>query len=148
MNIFEVEAVSGNNRHTVKVPEKTLSKITGDKQEKARDVLNDYLYGNIHTDVYDVENCFSDDAEIEYLEFDSAEEAGLSLGDKGEKGKIKALLIVISEKKGNELKMNELLEILKSLSQKTGLDFERPEMLYNVVSESPARFLRLLVQKK
>ena len=44
--------------------------------------------------------------------------------------------------------MNELLEILKSLSQKTELDFERPEMLYNVVSESPARFLRLLVQKK
>lgn len=44
--------------------------------------------------------------------------------------------------------MNELLEILNSLSPKTGLDFERPEMLYNVVSESPARFLRLLVQKK
>ena len=81
MNIFEVEAVSGNNGHTVKVPEKILSKITGDKQEKARDVLNDYLYGNIHTDAYDVENCFSDDAEIEYLEFDSAEEAGLSLVD-------------------------------------------------------------------
>ena len=99
MDIFEVEAVSGNNGHTVKVPEKILSKITGDKQEKARDVLNDYLYGNIHTDAYDVENCFSDDAEIEYLEFDSAEEAGLSLGDEGEKGKIKALLIVISEKK-------------------------------------------------
>lgn len=148
MNIFEVEAVSGNNGHTVKVPEKILSKITGDKQEKARDVLNDYLYENIHTDVYDVENCFSDDAEIEYLEFDSAEEAGLSLGDEGEKRKIKALLIVISEKKGNELKMNKLLEILNSLSQKTGLDIERPEMLYNVVSESPARFLRLLVQKK
>lgn len=87
MNIFEVEAVSSNNGHTVKIPEKILSKIMGDKQEKARDVLNDYLYGNIHTDVYDVENCFSDDAEIEYLEFDSAEEAGLSLGDKGEKGK-------------------------------------------------------------
>lgn len=88
MNIFEVEAVSSNNGHTVKIPEKILSKIMGDKQEKARDVLNDYLYGNIHTDVYDVENCFSDDAEIEYLEFDSAEEAGLSLGDKGEKGKL------------------------------------------------------------
>ncbi len=44
--------------------------------------------------------------------------------------------------------MNELLEILKSLSQKTGLDIERSEMLYNVVSESSARFLRLLVQKK
>ena len=43
--------------------------------------------------------------------------------------------------------MNELLEILKSLSQETELDFERSEMLYNVVSESPARFLRLLVQK-
>lgn len=148
MGIFEVEAVSDNNGHTVKVPEKILSKITGDKQEKARDVLNDYLYGNIHTDAYDLENCFSDDAEIEYLEFDSAEEAGISLGDEGEKGKIKALLIVISEKKGNELKMNELLEILKSLSQKTGLNIERSEMLYNVVSESSARFLRLLVQKK
>lgn len=148
MKIFKVEAVSGNNEHTVKITEKILSKITGDKQEKARDVLNDYLYGYIHTNVYDVENCFSDDAEIEYLEFDSAEEAGLSLGDKGEKGKIKALLIVISGKKGNELKTNELLEILNSLSQKTGLDFERSEMLYNVVSESPARFLRLLVQKK
>lgn len=104
MNIFEVEAVYGNNEHTVKIPEKILSKITGDKQEKARDVLNDYLYGYIHTNVYDVENCFSDDAEIEYLEFDSAEEAGLSLGDKGEKGKIKALLIVISEKKAMSLK--------------------------------------------
>ena len=58
------------------------------------------------------------------------------------------MLIVISEEKGNKLKMNELLEILKSLSQKTGLNIERSEMLYNVVSESSARFLRLLVQKK
>ena len=111
--------------------------------EKAREVLNEYLrQGDIHTDACDVENYFSDETQIKYLEFNSIKEAERALAAAG---KIKSLLVVVYAGDG-ELKMNELLEILSSLSAVSGLDFENLKMLYNTVSKSPAGLLRLLAQ--
>lgn len=124
--------------------DKILSKINSNAKEKARETLNDYLHGYIHTDVYDAEDYFSDEAEIKYLEFNSIKEAESELKAGA---KIKTLLAVISS--GNdELVMNDLFEIMETLSESTGLNFKAQEILYNTVSKSPCGFLRLLVQVK
>ena len=63
-------------KDVLEITKKILSKVKENNREKARVFLDDYLHnGPVHTSVYDLENCFSDKTEIEYLEFNSADEA-------------------------------------------------------------------------
>ena len=128
------------NKDVLDITKIILSKINETNREKARVFLDDYLHnGPIHTSVYDLENCFSDTTEIEYLEFNSADEAEVYFSNKD---KIQKLVVVISEG-DEELTMIEISNIITKIKRQ---EPETTEILFNTVSKAPAGFIRVLIE--
>ncbi len=122
-----------------------LQRINECNREKARELLFDYLNkGEVHTDIVDLECCFSKTDEIEYLEFNSKEEAAQYLS---EHGKIKSMLIVISNASEDEMTMAEIADVINQIGGKDL--FQNPdnyEMYFSTISKSHQNFIRMLVQ--
>ena len=126
-------------KDVLEITKNILSKVKEDNREKARVFMDDYLHnGPVHTSVYDLEYCFSDTTEIEYLEFNSADEAEVYFSNKD---KIQKLVIVISEG-DEELTMLEISNIIAKIKRQ---EPETLEILFNTVSKAPAGFLRMLI---
>ena len=125
-------------KDVLEITKNILSKVNEDNREKARVFLDDYLHnGPVHTSVYDFEECFSDMTEIEYLEFNSADEAEDYFSNKD---KITKIIVVISEG-DEELTMIEISNIIAKIKRQ---EPETLEILFNTVSKAPAGFLRVL----
>lgn len=136
--------------------EKLLSRVKESDRQKARELLNDSLNnGIIRLSTGDIEDCFSEASEIEYLEFSSEQLAEQTARDVSPfikiNGKIKNMLVVISSGDDEEMTMHEVGNCIKSLEncieKSTGQKQEPDKMYWSMVQKEPAGFIRLLFVK-
>lgn len=125
------------NNESKQIIEKVLSKVKEGSRIKAEKLIHDFLYeGEIHTDVYDLEHCFADAQVIEYLEFDSKEEAGAYFSNQKQ---TKNLILVISQ--AEEMLMTEVAEITQAIKTNNDAD-----ILLSLVEKNDSSLIRILVQ--
>ena len=102
--------------------------------------INDNL---ITLDICDIEDCFSDAAEIEYLEFADIQAAESLLS---KRGAIKDLLLVISSGENDELTLLEVQNCLIRIESASGQKLEPDKLIWSQAQESPVGYLQMLVQ--
>lgn len=100
--------------------------------------INDSI---IHIEICDIDNCFSDAAEIEYLEFNTVEEAESHLS---KRGAIKDLLLVISS--NDELTLSEVQDCLIRIEFASGQKLEPDKFIWSQIQKAPVGYLHMLVQ--
>lgn len=124
--------------------QKLLSRVKECDRENAKVLLEDCLNkGIIQLELCEVDDCFSDATEIEYMEFNTVQEAEPLLS---KRGTIKALLVVISSGIDSELTMFEVQNSLKLIETASGQKLEPEKMFWSTVQKTPAGFMRMLVQ--
>ncbi len=135
--------------------EELLSRVKEADRQKARELLDDCLNnGLICLSLDDVEDCFFESSEIEYLEFTSEQLAEQTARADSPfikiNGKIKNMLVVISSGQDKELTMLEVSNCVKEIEncieKATGQKQEPDKMYWSMVQKEPAGFIRLLVQ--
>lgn len=143
------------NEYESSIIEKLLSRVKEADRQKARELLNDSLNnGLICLSLDDVEDCFFEASEIEYLEFTSAQLAEQTARADSPfikiNGKIKNMLVVISSGDDEEMTMQEVGNCIKSIEncieKATGQKQDPDKMYWSMVQKEPAGFIRLLVQ--
>ena len=143
------------NEYEGSIIEKLLSRVKDSDRQKARELLNDSLNnGLICLSLDDVEDCFFEASEIEYLEFTSEQLAEQTARADSPfikiNGKIKNMLVVISSGDDEEMTMQEVGNCIKSIEncieKATGQKQEPDKMYWSMVQKEPAGFIRLLVQ--
>ena len=143
------------NEYEGSIIEKLLSRVKDSDRQKARELLDDCLNnGLICLSLDDVEDCFFDAFEIEYLEFTSAQLAEQTARAVSPfikiNGKIKNMLVVISSGDDEEMTMQEVGNCIKSIEmgieKASGQKQEPDKMYWSMVQKEPAGFIRLLVQ--
>lgn len=143
------------NEYEGSIIEKLLSRVKDSDRQKARELLNDSLNnGLICLSLDDVEDCFFEASEIEYLEFTSEQLAEQTARADSPfikiNGKIKNMLVVISSGDDEEMTMQEVGNCIKSIEncieKATGQKQEPDKMYWCMVQKEPAGFIRLLVQ--
>ena len=121
-----------------------LSRIDQTNHGKVMCLLDDCLHnGIICLDIDDLKYCFTDQLEIEYLEFKTRQNCETFFSTRG---KIKNLLFVISSGENEELTILEVQNYLHSIVCATGHKLEPDKMFWSQVEKSPAGLLRILVQ--
>ena len=116
-------------------------KINEQEREKAKILIEDWEENRyLHSDIYDLENAFSKADKIEYLEFNSKEDAAVYLSGQN---KIKNLFIVISQSV-EEITMAEVSELLKAVITKQ--QSEDADLLWDAFYKADASFIRMLIQ--
>lgn len=127
------------NDETVKA---VLSRVNEVDRKKAFAMINDSLGTEclIQLELEDYQECFRNNDEILYLEFDSSEEAELYFS---KQRKINRAIILLS---GNELTMREVADCVKALTVNTPQDSDYELFWCDVVSKKELKFLRMLVQ--
>ena len=147
--------MSTYNQDEKEITEKLLSRVKESDRQKARELLDDCLNnGLICLSLDDVEDCFFEASEIEYLEFTSAQLAEQTARADSPfnkiNGKIKNMLVVISSGDDEEMTMQEVGNCIKSIEncieKATGQKQEPDKMYWSMVQKEPAGFIRLLVQ--
>ncbi len=114
-----------------------LAKMKENSRAKAEKLIHDFLYeGEMHTDIYDLEYCFADAQVIEYLEFDSKEEAAAYFSNQKQ---IKNLVLVISQ--AEEMLMTEVAEITQAIKTNNDVD-----ILFSLVYKNDSSLIRILLQ--
>ena len=143
------------NEYEGSIIEKLLSRVKDSDRQKARELLNDSLNnGLICLSLDDVEDCFFEASEIEYLEFTSEQLAEQTARADSPfikiNGKIKNMLVVISSGDDEEMTMQEVGNCIKSIENSiesaTGQKQDPDKMYWSMVQKEPAGFIRLLVQ--
>ena len=143
------------NEYESSIIEKLLSRVKEADRQKARELLNDSLNnGLIHLTVGDIEDCFFEVSEIEYLEFSSEQLAEQTARADSPfikiNGKIKNMLVVISSEDDEEMTMQEVGNCIKSIERgiekASGQKQEPDKMYWSMVQKEPAGFIRLLIQ--
>lgn len=141
------------NEYESSIIKKLLSRVKEADLQKVRELLNDSLNnGLIHLTVGDIEDCFFEVSEIEYLEFTSAQLAEQTARAVSPfikiNGKIKNMLLVISSGQDKELTMLEVGNCIKSIEncieKATGQKQEPDKMYWSMVPKEPAGFVRLM----
>lgn len=128
------------NKDKIKIVNNILSKVNENKREKAKTLIDDWnQFRFLHSDIYDLEHCFAVAKKIEYLEFNSKEEAEAYFYKQNE---IINLFLIIS-KDSEEITMKECSDILQSVSAKQSED---GDSLWDAFYIKDAGFLRMLVQ--
>lgn len=103
------------NKDKIRIIKSILSKINEENREKAKALIDDWsLFRFTHSDVYDLEHCFSTADKIEYLALNSKEEDAACFSKQKE---VINLFLVIS-KNADEIIMEEVGEILQSVFEK------------------------------
>ena len=106
------------DKYEAETIEKLLSRVRECDRDNAKELIYHCINDSIiHIEICDIDNCFSDAAEIEYLEFNTVEEAEPLFS---KRGPIKALLVVISAGKDDELTMLEVQNCLNRLEAACG----------------------------
>ena len=143
------------NEYESSIIEKLLSRVKEADRQKAKDLLNDSLNnGLIHLTVGDIEDCFFEASEIEYLEFSSEQLAEQTARADSPfikiNGKIKNMLVGISSGDDEEMTMQEVGNCIKSIERgiekASGQKQEPDKMYWSMVQKEPAGFIRLLIQ--
>lgn len=121
-----------------------LARIKDDDRDKAKELIYHCINDNIITlDICDIDDCFSDAAEIEYLEFADIQAAEPLLS---KRGAIKDLLLVISSGENDELTLLEVQNCLIRIESASGQKLEPDKLIWSQAQESPAGYLQMLVQ--
>ena len=114
-----------------------LAKMKESSRIKAEKLIHDFLYeGEMHADIYDLEHCFADAQVIEYLEFDSKEEAGAYFSNQKQ---TKNLILVISQ--AEEMLMPEVAEITQAIKTNNDAD-----LFFSFVYKNDSSLIRILLQ--
>lgn len=134
------------DKYEAETIEKLLSRVRECDRDKAKELIYHCINDSIiHIEICDIDNCFSDAAEIEYLEFNTEEEAEPLLS---KRGPIKALLVVISAGKDDELTMLEVQNCLNRLEAACGQKLESDKLIWSQIQKAPVGYLHMLVQFK
>ena len=121
-----------------------LTRIKDDDRDKAKELIYHCINDNIITlDICDIDDCFSDAAEIEYLEFADIQAAESLLS---KRGAIKDLLLVISSGENDELTLLEVQNCLIRIESASGQRLEPDKLIWSQTQKSPAGYLQMLVQ--
>ena len=121
-----------------------LTRIKDDDRDKAKELIYNCINDNIITlDICDIDDCFSDAAEIEYLEFADIQQAEAVLS---KRGAIKDLLLVISSGENDELTLLEVQNCLIRIESASGQRLEPDKLIWSQTQKSPAGYLQMLVQ--
>ena len=121
-----------------------LTRIKDDDRDKAKELIYNCINDNIITlDICDIDDCFSDAAEIEYLEFADIQAAESLLS---KRGAIKDLLLVISSGENDELTLLEVQNCLIRIESASGQRLEPDKLIWSQAQKSPAGYLQMLVQ--
>lgn len=134
------------DKYEAETIEKLLSRVKECDRDNAKELIYHCINDSIiHIEICDIDNCFSDAAEIEYLEFNTVEEAESHLS---KRGPIKALLVVISAGKDDELTMLEVQNCLNRLEAACGQKLESDKLIWSQIQKAPVGYLHMLVQFK
>lgn len=134
-------AYGSYNKAVIKIKSSILLKINEKEREKAKILIEDWEENRyLHSDIYDLENAFSKADKIEYLEFNSKEDAAVYLSGQN---KFKNLFIVISQSV-EEITMAEVSELLKAVMTKQ--QSEDADLLWDAFYKADASFIRMLIQ--
>lgn len=121
-----------------------LTRIKDDDRDKAKELIYHCINDNLITlDICDIDDCFSDAAEIEYLEFADIQTAESHLS---KRGAIKDLLLVISSGENDELTLLEVQNCLIRIESASGQKLEPDKLIWSQAQESPVGYLQMLVQ--
>ncbi len=124
--------------------EKLLTRVKECNRDKAKELIYHCINDNIITlDIFDIDDCFSDAAEIEYLEFTDIQAAESLLS---KRGAIKDLLLVISSGENDELTLLEVQNCLIRIESASGQRLEPDKLIWSQAQESPVGYLQMLVQ--
>ena len=132
------------DKYEAETIEKLLTRVKECNRDKAKELIYHCINDNIITlDVFDIDDCFSDAAEIEYLEFADILTAESYLS---KRGAIKDLLLVISSGQNDELTLPEVQDCLIRIESASGQKFEPDKLIWSQAQESPVGYLQMLVQ--
>ena len=132
------------DKYEAETIEKLLTRVKECNRDKAKELIYHCIYDNIITlDLLDIDDCFSDAAEIEYLEFADIQTAESLLSNRGA---IKDLLLVISSGQNDELTLLEVQNCLIRIESASGQRFEPDKLIWSQAQESPVGYLQMLVQ--
>lgn len=121
-----------------------LTRIKDDDRDKAKELIYHCINDNIITlDICDIDDCFSDAAEIEYLEFADIQQAEAVLS---KRGAIKDLLLVISSGENDELTLLEVQNCLIRIESASGQRLEPDKLIWSQIQKAPLGYLHMLVQ--
>lgn len=121
-----------------------LIRIKECDRDKAKMLIYHCINDNLITlDICDIDDCFSDAAEIEYLEFADIQTAESLLS---KRGAIKDLLLVISSGENDELTLPEVQNCLIRIESASGQRLEPDKLIWSQAQESPVGYLQMLVQ--
>ena len=124
--------------------EKLLSRVKACDRENAKTLINHCLNDSIvHLDICDIDHCFSEGGEIEYLEFNSIKEAEPLLS---KRGAIKALMLVMASGQNDELTMLEVQDCLLRIEAACGQKPEPDKLIWSQIQKAPVGYLHMLVQ--
>ena len=134
------------NKYEAETIERLLSRVKECDRDNAKELIYHCINDSIiHIEICDIDNCFSDAAEIEYLEFNSVEETEHLLS---KRGPIKALLVVISAGKDDELTMLEVQDCLIRIESASGQKLDPDKLIWSQIQKAPVGYLQMLVQFK
>lgn len=124
--------------------EKLLTRVKECNRDKAKELIYHCINDSIiHIEICDIDDCFSDAAEIEYFEFNTVEEAEPLLS---KRGPIKALLVVVLAGKDDELTMLEVQDYLIRIESASGQKSEPDKLIWSQIQKDPVGYLHMLVQ--
>lgn len=132
------------DKYEAETIEKLLTRVKECNRDKAKELIYHCINDSIiHIEICDIDDCFSDAAEIEYFEFNTVEEAEPLLS---KRGPIKALLVVVLAGKDDELTMLEVQDYLIRIESASGQKSEPDKLIWSQIQKDPVGYLHMLVQ--
>ncbi len=132
------------DKYEAETIEKLLTRVKECNRDKAKELIYHCINDNIITlDICDIDDCFLDAAEIEYLEFADIQTAESYLS---KRGAIKDLLLVISSGQNDELTLPEVQDCLIRIESASGQKFEPDKLIWSQIQKDPVGYLHMLVQ--
>ena len=132
------------DKYEAETIEKLLTRVKECNRDKAKELIYHCINDSIiHIEICDIDNCFSDAAEIEYFEFNTVEEAEPLLS---KRGPIKALLVVVLAGKDDELTMLEVQDCLIRIESASGQKLDPDKLIWSQIQKDPVGYLHMLVQ--
>ncbi len=132
------------DKYEAETIEKLLTRVKECNRDKAKELIYHCINDSIiHIEICDIDNCFSDVAEIEYFEFNTVEEAEPLLS---KRGPIKALLVVVLAGKDDELTMLEVQDCLIRIESASRQKLDPDKLIWSQIQKDPVGYLHMLVQ--
>ena len=132
------------DKYEAETIEKLLTRVKECNRDKAKELIYHCINDNLITlDICDIDDCFSDAAEIEYLEFADIQTAESHLS---KHGAIKDLFLVISSGENDELRLPEVQDCLIRIESASGQRLEPDKLIWSQAQKSTVGYLQMLVQ--